>query len=65
MTKEKKCKEGRIKQNTNVKLCYMFPSPLGHKLQAFYLFIMCTFTVQNDDDMTIKVMWSLSSRNRI
>lgn len=37
LTKEKKCKEGRLKQNTNVKLCYMFSSPLGDNLQAFYL----------------------------
>lgn len=41
------------------------PFPLRDNLEAFYLFITCTLTVQNADDIKTKVIWSLRLRNRI
>lgn len=63
----KEMRRGQIRKKINirVKLCYTFPPPLGDNSEAFYLFIMCTVTIQNADDMKIKMIWSLPSRNRI
>lgn len=48
----------------NVKLYCIFFYSVGDNPEAIYVFIMCTFTVQNVDDMKIKQIWSLSLRNR-
>lgn len=44
-------------------MLYIFYS-VGDNPEAIHVFIMCTFTVQNVDDMKIKSIWSLSLSNR-